>query len=240
MGLNIDAVVRTASEAVRYRGASIEAAVRAAVLDHLKAIGSEADQDAGAFLYKADPVDLDPDDVQTVVSAIQGKISKEAGRWSGEVGLLTWVEMTERDAAVGDALSRLWRTVPGNDLAQKHPDLIVCEMAWPHTDSSYAGTKFLSLVLHTGSGGPYAVQTIETGTEEGLPSVRTNSRVLEVGDVFVMDPTAPHMAAPIAMEPDSMLILLQAVICDSDSDGHARLKTAVPRAAEDRNEPFYR
>ena len=76
--------------------------------------------------------------------------------------------------------------------------MLVTKFAPAHSDPAFEEQIFVSLVLRTGSS-PYLVQAFHTEyapTEDmALKFVDTN-RCLEVGDIPVLDPTTPHMAAP--------------------------------------------
>lgn len=88
-------------------------------------------------------------------------------------------------------------------------DLVFCSWASLHTDPTFKGTMFASLVLRTGFH-PYVVCAHEVGlNNEGLVGIHTSALSLGVGDLFVIDPMIPHCANPAFPADDSYLVLLQ-------------------------------
>jgi hypothetical protein len=119
-------------------------------------------------------------------------------------------------------------------LAAADAQLVYCEWTWVHADTSYKNSLFVSAVLATGPE-PYCIQALESPRKRGADVVDTK-RIVEVGDVFVLDPCVAHMAAPTVPRTGAMLVLAQwAVPVKSDEDRAAVLARFAP-AAHDRHQ----
>lgn len=124
-----------------------------------------------------------------------------------------------------------WQDMPASSRA-----VLFCEWAPPHVDSSFAGKAFVSLVLHTGEE-PYLVQTFHTKrhtNEDPDPiALTTTSRLLRPGDLMVLDPCTPHMAAPVRSSRDALLIMLQVEWPDATAEEREALIKRFPVAEAD-------
>lgn len=136
----------------------------------------------------------------------------------------------------GDTVAQAWGDIeqalllPGGRL-----ELLVCEYARPHSDTSYAGKGFVSTVLHTGPQ-PYVVDVFTTSRAvEGGLEVNARTRMLSAGDTFVLDPKIPHSAMPVRPQAGCLLVLAQQEVplaCRADYEALLRL---LPREASDRD-----
>lgn len=184
------------------------------------------------FLYKAAPVTLARGAVEQVIAEVKRLISDQ-GLYPGQVELVTRQDMNE---PARQALDALMGELPPA-LHSGEPVLLVCEQAFAHTDPSYAGSAFASVVLATGPE-PYYLECFHTAVDAhfDLPDVRTCSRILRAGDVVVFDPTTPHMALPLRSHQDQLLVLLQVELDDTSVEARERLLAQLPPAEGDRNE----
>lgn len=93
-------------------------------------------------------------------------------------------------------------------------DVVLCQAALPHEDAMFAGSAFVSVVLHTGEA-PYVMTTFHANVQKdedtGKPfyAMTSQSRTLKVGDVVVFDPTTPHCAVPSKSNDEAYLVMLQ-------------------------------
>jgi len=173
------------------------------------------------LLYRANSPALCEHDIAILAQAVQDYVY--------DVGLdATQIELlTEEDQArlfSPEAVAARERLVQALGWAHLQPNqrgIIFCEWAPPHVDDYYVGKAFVSLVLHTGPE-PYVIQTFHTAQrapEDRTPGPVTltqTTRLLNVGDLFVLDPCTPHMAAPVRSNNEALLVLLQATWLDED------------------------
>jgi hypothetical protein len=132
--------------------------------------------------------------------------------------------------AIGDLLTRIGVF---DEQELKSASLLACEWASPHVDDSYSGEAFLSIVLRTGRH-PYVLQSLHTNAALGYDQqIETSTRRLQVGDVFVFDPTTAHLAAPLHPDQSQLLILLQVSIKDQSVDDRDRLLQRFPPRLHD-------
>jgi hypothetical protein len=109
---------------------------------------------------------------------------------------------------------------------------VLCQWSALHDDGPFAGSSFLSIVLHTGPN-PYIMQTAYTSyisrpKNRHIFNTNTTDHMLSVGDTFVFDPTTPHMAFPKYLHQDQLLVLLQFEISDKDDVERAMLLERFP------------
>lgn len=162
---------------------------------------------------------------------------RDTGMDAAEIDLLGERSQEERlSAEAVQAREQLvhelgWQNMPSHSRA-----VLFCEWAPPHVDSSFAGKAFVSLVLHTGDE-PYLVQAFHTRrhtNEDPDPiELTTTSRVLRPGDLMVLDPCTPHMAAPVRSSRDAFLIMLQVEWPDATELERAELVSRFPAADDD-------
>lgn len=181
------------------------------------------------FLYKTAPVLLPPDATKLVVDEVDRFVCNK-GLYPGEVEL---VERYDLDEPANKALDELMASLPAA-LQSDKPALLVCEQALPHTDPTYQGSAFVSVVLATGPE-PYHLQCFHSTLVDGLPDLVTSSRVLRVGDCVVFDPTTPHMVVPLHPHQEQLLVLLQVELEDKTESERARILEQLPPVADDRD-----
>lgn len=143
-----------------------------------------------------------------------------------------------RDHGAQDVLNRLAQHFFADVAELADPAtcaIVLCEQALPHCDDSFEGTAFLSAVVHTGPE-PYILQTFHSHKKEGAYALTVNTRVLNVGDRFVLDPTTPHMAVPRHSNSDALLVLLQLEVDEGDDAERKAILKAAPPAASDANQ----
>lgn len=113
--------------------------------------------------------------------------------------------------------------------------LICCEWAQVHNDDGFAGSSFLSLVVNTGPY-PYVIQTLSTRSTSGKSTkleVVHSTRTVEVGDLFVFDPTSAHQAIPQRPADGQLLALIQWELFDnSPTQREMILKNFPPRRGD--------
>jgi len=183
------------------------------------------------FLYQAEPKPLDAAALDVVVSAVKC-FTLERRLHASEVEIVSRQHLGDEAAA---AFARL--EAPLLELSCAAPplsaEILVCHQAFPHTDATFAGIAFLSVVLHTGPE-DYVLQAFHVQRDrQGLQDVVSSSRVLQVGDWCVFDPTTPHMAAPLAPHQDSLLILMQLGLRDEDREARRAILKELPPRADD-------
>lgn len=89
-------------------------------------------------------------------------------------------------------------------------EVLFCSWASLHNDPDWAGSVFVNLVLHTGpSGYVVGAHGVNYSHEGAVPVVTTQAYRVEVGDLFVLDPTVPHSAHPAYPSDGSFLAVLQ-------------------------------
>jgi hypothetical protein len=83
--------------------------------------------------------------------------------------------------------------------AEDELEVLGCHWTEPHVDVGFCGYAFYNLVLSTGPFA-YRMQTLHTTRrlegDDHLLEVVKSTRSLKVGDVFVFDPTTPHIVFP--------------------------------------------
>lgn len=108
--------------------------------------------------------------------------------------------------------------------------LVLTRLGAVHSDETFEGDFFVSRVLTAGPRG-YLFQAFHSevvGKQHPSFLVDCTDRVLEAGDVLVFDPTTPHMAAPLAPEADTVLVLLQLEVHVPDEETLSRLVEHLP------------
>ncbi len=180
------------------------------------------------------------EDAAVLVDAVKRAV-EDCGLHTAEIDVYSVKRLLQYGGErVGEAYLRLIEQL---SLQKAHSvgrvGLLVCEWASPHVDDSFAGQAFLSLVLHTGPE-PYLMQTFhsERVQEDGASrlALHTSTRVLNVGDAVVFDPTTPHMAAPASGNPDQLLIMLQAELPDDSEESRQHLLNTYPPLPGDRSQ----
>lgn len=111
--------------------------------------------------------------------------------------------------------------------------LVYCEWTWVHADTSYKNFLFVSAVLATGPE-PYCIQALQSPQKRGEDVVDTK-RIVDVGDVFVLDPCVAHMAAPTVPRTGAMLVLAQWAVPASGAE-RAAVQARFAPAEHDRHQ----
>lgn len=146
------------------------------------------------FLYRTSPLSLTPAAITTLGTALAAAMP-EVRLDTAEIGSYNRTELTRMvpPSAVA-AYDKLLSELGVTDYVTHYPAVLACRWALPHDDGTFAGKAFLSLVLHTGPE-PYVMSMFAT-TGRRNRTVVDITRTLRTGDVFIFDPTVPHMAAP--------------------------------------------
>lgn len=196
------------------------------------------------FFYQAKVPCLPQDEVNRVVEATMRFIEDE-GLHTAQIQLVTkgLIQKYGGQAAV-DSLQCLVKTLGMTDVADHDVSILACEWASVHHDDMFEGRAFASVVLHTGPE-RYVVQSFHTQVKEsengrGL-KLTAETRVLNAGDAFVLDPTTPHMAAPESPTSNCLLILLQFELDDHNKQERQKIVKRFPPVVddEDRVEVFH-
>jgi hypothetical protein len=190
------------------------------------------------FLYQAERRDFDPADIKAVGSAVLA-IARSMRLMAAEIEILGVSSFLSRTTPeVKASLQRLLRILGLDPTAQEN-SFVFCDWAAPHEDIQIAGSAFVSTVLHTGPFqywmSMFHTRKCETTYETPL---LTSTRMLNVGDTFVFDPTIPHMAAPVRSHQDQFLVLLQSEISIGTDQELADLLRRFPRTANDSDKDF--
>ena len=181
------------------------------------------------FFYKTASLAFNRADCNAVFRGVETLIA-EGGLHPGQIDTFTAKDLKRVDKKAFDAWMRLVKALPAS---ADSPRIVVCEWASPHVDESYAGTAFLSTVLHTGPV-DYVLQTIHTTQgDDRVPRLHTETRVLRRGDSFVFDPTTPHCAMPKTLDGGHLLVLLQAELPDEEVADRARILSECPPLPDD-------
>ena len=185
------------------------------------------------FLYKTTGFPLEPLACGRVISAAKSWV-RERPLYPGQVALAL-PETLDRPTRV--ALLRLLEPVLKlTCLAVPRVDLTITHQAFPHVDSIFAGSSFLSRVLHTGPY-PYAIETLHTQKQaDGVQALMPSSRVVSAGDWFVFDPTTAHLAAPLKPSHSNLLVLLQFELRDQEMIDRERILQELPPLEGDGDE----
>lgn len=166
----------------------------------------------------------------------------ERGLNPSEIEAFAFSRYAGENPAAHEALRRLLAAMGASDCTDSDACVIACHWAAPHVDELFCGKAFASLVLHTGPE-RYVVKTFHTGPRKkakvGL-TLSSTTRVVSVGDLLVLDPTTPHLAAPVYPHQDQLLVLLQAEIPDRTAkERNALLEWFKPSPCDkDENEYF--
>lgn len=183
------------------------------------------------FFYRTQAPAFEPGDVALLLEAVRGLVAQN-GLYTAQVEVFSTNLVERHCPGAAQAMRRMSSLLPGAALHTDAADVVVCEWASIHVDDSFAGTAFLSVVLHTGKH-DYVMQTVFTPTVDGLPDAKSSTRVLSAGDAFVFDPTTPHYAVPRYSSDDQLLVLLQVPLKDGDADERKALVEAVPPLDDD-------
>lgn len=186
------------------------------------------------FFYKAAPLDLPQDAVDRVCNAVKALV-KQDGLGNGQIDIYSKRRLqAATDEPLADAFEALRAALCKSDDGQF--ELLVCEYARPHSDTSFAGTGFVSTVLHTGPE-DYVIDAFTAkGTRQTGHEVEGATRVLAKGDTFVLDPRFAHSAMPVRPHQDCLLILAQQEIPLVERSDYLRALELFPRAPEDKDE----
>lgn len=197
-------------------------------------LGIPASLGSEHFFYKTVAPAFAEEDVATLVAATRRYV-EEYGIGCAEIKMLSRKDLEACSPGSAGAMDRMAAALPARSLQAGQPCVLACEWASPHVDDSFAGSAFLSYVLDTGEH-PYLMQTLHTRVVQGLPEVRTTTRVLSRGDGFVFDPTTPHMTAPKFMSSEQLLVLFQVEMRDGSEEERRELMRAVKPMEGDRDE----
>jgi len=191
------------------------------------------------FLYKTNPL-VGVDSEISLLGDLCWKAVLGLGLSPGQIELL--VESNLQDDRAEQALRVLQSALPSPlfDVDRRGIDLLVTELAMPHSDPDYEGWAFVSVVLRTGPN-PYALQLLHTERNEGASEnlVRTSTVLLRPGDVVVFDPTTPHLCVPTASHEDQLLVLAQFSVLDVTESDREKLVKALPPLPRIEDDPAY-
>jgi hypothetical protein len=185
--------------------------------------------------YRADMPMLVETDRQLVAKAICEMV-EDAGLGVAEIDVYNRGQLTAHSPEAGAAFERMCQQL-GLTLETDYPILLVCEWATPHVDLSFAGSAFVSAVVHVGTY-PYVMtmMTPARDADTGLQGLKTTTQVLRLGETYVFDPTVPHTAMPGRPAADSLLIILQAQVDFHDDAAREATLRRFPRHPEDKNQ----
>lgn len=187
------------------------------------------------FYHCAKPV-LDTLAVDCVVSEVKAAALRGMGN-GPTVGLLTYKELTSKSESLREAMTRLVGAIKTPVMRELKAEVLACQWAMPHTDDTFEGSAFYSVVLHTGPY-PYVLELLHTEQSEenkGLVQIQNTARELHCGDAFIFDPTTPHYAAPKRPHQEQLLILLQMELKDGNLEERQELLRSLPPVALGRN-----
>jgi hypothetical protein len=187
------------------------------------------------FLYKPQAPEVDASACAVLTEAVK-EVVFDAGLYPAQVEIVSRNRLAPAALAALEQLSAPLVAVPC--LRDRQVSIIVCEQALPHTDPGYAGSSFLSLVIHTGPG-PYQLQLLHSHAGAAGAQLTRSSRLLQVGDWVVFDPLTPHYAVPLQGSQDNLLVLLQVELNDHTVGERARILEVLPRAPGDGNAPDF-
>ncbi len=187
------------------------------------------------FLYRTELPPIAPEDRDLLVQAVWAAV-EETGLHTAEIDVFSVSRLVK---AKGEAVRHAFgRAVSATGLDPERTTLLACEWASPHVDESFAGSAFVSVVLGTGPE-PYVLQAFHSSAAaepgQGL-SLTTSTRLLNVGDAFVLDPTTPHMTAPAVPSSAQLLVLLQCEVPDETPEQRAALLHRFAPRANDRSQ----
>lgn len=187
-----------------------------------------AQLESAHFFYKTVMRRPGRDEFEVIVNAAMCWAAQKTFE-TAEIAAPTLEELGAIDARSFVAVSRVTaENLSFPTMGCSHPTLLMCEWAQTHADESFAGSAFASLVLHTGPH-PYVMETFTTiQNHHGLQKVCKTQHTLSVGDVFVFDPTTPHMATPTRPSDGQRLILLQVELPDSSEGDRQRILEFFP------------
>lgn len=191
------------------------------------------------FFYRTSLPSYRAEDAQVLINAIQQAV-EDCGLHTAEIDVFSCKRLHAYGGdAVSDAFSRLVCDLGLEDVPAHTISLLACEWASVHVDDSFAGSAFLTLVLHTGPN-PYVMQTFHSArNDEDDPTpleLHTSTRLLHPGQAVVFDPTTPHLAVPAGFSADQLLVLLQVELSDKDLTERATILRRYPPLDTDRSQ----
>ncbi len=182
------------------------------------------------FCYTLDRPAISSTDMELVSAAVRNRVDQD-GIEAGEIALLMRQDLNSDEAALAfDRIDAALRAHVAHPLlGPSRSVMLVCEMAMPHVDPTFAGVAFLSLVLSVGSE-PYVIQTVSHYTQDKgvMLDLKKSTLVVDAGDCFVIDPCTPHLAVPIHPSSESLLILFQLELIDQTPEDRAAILQFLP------------
>jgi hypothetical protein len=180
------------------------------------------------FFYKTRGIPATHEDLALVANAVKETFETDGrGLNPAQIEIMLRKDFKDDTRGVIAALDRLLGLMGATEPEATRASILYCEWAAPHVDDSYVESAFVSLVLHTGPE-PYIMQTLHTHLSHGTQQIETDTRLLNVGDVFVFDPTTAHFTAPKYPHQDELLILLQMSVTDRTDEDRKDLLHRFP------------
>ena len=158
------------------------------------------------FFYKCDRPKVCASDFEWLNRMIDDYTSVNG---LGEAAKIDVLNVKPTCASEVDSFERIKKAC-GFDFDISKFEVLFCSWASLHNDPDWAGNVFVNLVLHTGpSGYVVGAHGVNYAKEGAVPVVTTQAYRVEVGDLFVLDPTVPHSAHPAYPSDGSFLAVLQ-------------------------------
>jgi hypothetical protein len=189
------------------------------------------------FFYKVRPMSFDQDDLDLVLGAAK-KYEQLFPIPIGDIGVLRVPLLTRITPEAVRPFDRIISAMGTSDEHRERAAILVTHWAAPHVDEKYHGNAFLSYVLHTGPE-PYVIQAFHTEVSKGrcpAQSLTSSTRTVETGELLMLDPTTPHLAAPARPADGQLLVLIQIIIDETDLEDRLELIKRYPPAEGDENE----
>lgn len=190
------------------------------------------------FFYKTASHSLEGDDCSIVTTALLEYV-QEHDLDVGEIQVISPRRLAEQ-ANAPELLPAVERLCDRLGFPADKVDIVYCEWAPVHSDLPFEGRVFVSCVLNTGPSEYYvqvfrSVKPKPSEATRGL-DLQVESRLMARGDVFVLDPVMPHMAAPAFPSDNAFLVLLQWEQSCLDAAEREALVGRFPRLDQDRNQ----
>lgn len=158
------------------------------------------------FFYKCDRPKVCSSDFEWLNRMIDEHTSLYGLGEAAKIDVLNVVPTRPEDIASFERIKKAC----GFDFDASKFEVLFCSWASLHNDPDWSGNVFVNLVLHTGpSGYVVGAHGVDYAADGSVPVVTTQAYRVEVGDLFVLDPTVPHSAHPAYPSDGSLLAVLQ-------------------------------
>jgi hypothetical protein len=185
--------------------------------------------------HKSFRPEVDVQSLNILRTAVSKWLQEGEGLNVAQIEVVTATTLAAKYPEIQDALDAAVKAV---GLPIEDAELVICEWAAVHADYTFAGRTFASLVVSTGRN-PYYMQSVLTHKSDlemdDTWQVDDAKLILKQGDVFVFDPTVPHMAVPTRPADGQLLVLMQWAIPTEDELAMANLLGQFPKQREEEN-----